>query len=106
MIFPRQPDKVSACAGSRSAGADETKVTLSIKDATVRDILDSLLVRSHSAMWLVAFRKEQPDTGFLATKSPWRSTTESEQPDLDVLARYDDPVTGRYRGDWEKKIGQ
>jgi len=103
MIYPRQPGKLSACAGSRSAGADEALVTLSLKDATAREILDALLVRSHSAMWLVVFRAEQPDTGFLETKSPWRNTTNLEQPDLDILPRFDDPATGRYRGDW--KIG-
>jgi hypothetical protein len=74
-----------------------------VRDVSVREILDTLLTSSHSVMWLVVFRDEQPGTGFLKTQSISRNTTDLEQPDWDFLAHYSDPVTGSYRGDW--KIG-
>jgi len=72
-------------------------------NASVREILDALLVRSRSAMWVVIFPTEQPETGFLKTRSPWGNGDDSEQPDWGFAAKYYDPVTGNYRGDW--KIG-
>jgi hypothetical protein len=103
IMLPRQKHAAYACAGSYGAGADETLTTLAVRDVSVREILDTLLTSSHSVMWLVVFRDEQPGTGFLKTQSISRNTTDLAQPDWDFLAHYSDPVTGSYRGDW--KIG-
>lgn len=106
IVVPRQKDAASACAGSYGVSSDETRITISMRDAPVRDILDALLVGSHSMLWLVTFRSEQPPMGFFKTKSIWRNTTELQQPDWDFLARYSDPISGSYRGDWERGIGR
>lgn len=106
VLFPRPQERATACAGSYGVSADETRVTLSLKDALVRKILDTLLVRSRSAMWLVIFRTNQSESGFLKTKSILRNATDLQEPDWDFLSRYDDPATGQFRGDWKLGLGR
>lgn len=102
-ILPRKTGVLSACAGSYGVGAGETKISVTLPDASVREILDAILPASRSMMWLVVFSSQQPEKGYLKTKSPLRNTTDFEQPDIDLVSRYHDPTTGRYRSDW--KIG-
>lgn len=97
---------VSACTGSRGISSDETLVTVSMKNAQASQILDAILLRSRSAMWLAVFPDKQPDLGFLTIKSPWRNADGRQQPQLDFLPRFDDPVTGLYRGDWKMGLNR
>lgn len=103
LMFPREKQSAHGCAGSYGAGPDEALVTLSMTDASVRQILDALLTSSRSVMWLVIFRNEQSSAGFLKTQSLEHSSVYSEGPQWSFLAHYVDPATGKYRGDW--KIG-
>jgi hypothetical protein len=103
LIFPTQKRKGSGCAGSYAAGAGDAIVTVSMDGATARQILDTLVVKSSFVMWLAVFPDQQPTSGYLKTKPPGRATTDRQQPDIDLVTRYHDPVTDSYRGDW--KIG-
>lgn len=108
MLSQRPQQGAAAYAGSYGAGADETLVTISMTDTSVRDILDAILVRSHSAMWLVTFPTGTPASasGLLRTKSILRNQSPSAELDWDFLSRYTDPATGRYRGDWKIKFSE
>jgi len=69
MMFPRQKEVPSACAGSYGVGAGEVRVTLKMDNSVAREILDALLRTSQFVMWVVVFRGEQPDAEFLKTQS-------------------------------------
>ena len=97
MIFPRKRGDEPASAGSYSGGAGDRLISLSMKNTTMRDILDALLTRSGYIMWLVVFGPHQPDSGYWKTTPPWRKTKELQQPDIDFVTRYHDPTTNRYR---------
>jgi hypothetical protein len=102
MMFPPSPtERRLACAGSYGAGAGDRLISLSMKDATAREILDAILLRSEFAIWLTVFPDKQAHIGYLQTTPPWRKTI--QQPDIDLVGRYYDPATGKSRGDW--KIG-
>lgn len=104
MIFPRQQENGLACAGSYAAGAGDTLISLSMKNATLREILDAVLVRSGFVMWVVVFGPQQTDSGYFKTTPPWRKTTDLQQPDVDFVTRYHDPTTNQYRSDWQAGI--
>lgn len=101
VMFPRQKENRSACGGSYAAGAGERRLSISMTDSSARGILDALLTRSELAMWVVVFPDQQPETGYLKTESLWGNKTDIQHPDLTLVARYVDPVTGSYRSDWE-----
>lgn len=103
IMFPKPERTPNACAGSYGVSADETKVTLAMSDASAREILDALLTKSRSMMWLVILDSQQSEKGFFKTKPLRGDTTEKEQPEITLISRYHDPTTGKYRGDW--KIG-
>lgn len=105
MIFPQQRGDGPASSGSYSGGAGDRLISLSMKNTTMRDILDALLVRSGYVIWLVVFGPQQPDSGYWKTSPPWRKTKDLQQPDIDFVTRYHDPTTNQYRGDWEAGIG-
>lgn len=101
LMIPGGKTQAAACTGSRAVSSDEKLVTLSMKNVKAWQILDAILDKSRSAMWLAVFQDQQPTTGFLKTASPWRKTADLQKLDLDFLPRFHDPATGAYRGDWE-----
>jgi hypothetical protein len=105
IILPPQKNNGSASGGSYGAGAGDTLISLSMKNATMREILDALLIRSGFVMWLVVFGHQQPDSGYWKTTPPWRKTWDDQQPDIDFVTRYHDSTTNQFRGDWKAGVG-
>jgi hypothetical protein len=75
-----------------SVGAEpgEPKITLKLRDATVADILDALVLGSARKVWVVAFSNDPNPTaaGFRRTLTPWAAfspVTDEGEPALNLL---------------------
>jgi hypothetical protein len=87
------PPKVRAAAGgigsSLAASPDESKIDLDLKNATVEDILDSLISNSDRKIWIVTFEDSfiLTETGFRRALSLWSDTRvpDHEQPVWDLF---------------------
>lgn len=95
---PRSAPRGAGEGGSYAGPVNEERVTLSIREATVRDILDKLVLTSDFKVWVVTFTGADgmTDTGFrrtatLMTSQPVR---DDEQPVWELLT-WDDARTLR-----------
>ncbi len=80
LITPRKT------AGISIGGNMDPKITLQLKDSTVQDILDALVVASARKIWIVTFSNDPTltATGFRRSMSLW-SQTPSPEPAWDLL---------------------
>ena len=78
-----------AIAGSQGANPDDPKITLQLNNATVRDVLDQIILASTRKIWVVTFLENPKPTpaGFRRTMTLWNSSpvSDDEQPVWDLL---------------------
>ena len=101
ILIPRPAEpKAQTCGGSLGIGAQEVHTTIALVNASVRQVLDALLLNSRYQMWLVIFNPNTTYNGYFGTASIFRKTSDWDQPNWDFLSRYFDPIERRERRDW------
>ncbi|HYK88555.1 MAG TPA: hypothetical protein VE398_07280 [Acidobacteriota bacterium] len=90
-IVPPQPQQGlrGGVAGSGFANIDDPKISVTLKDATVEDVLDALALASARKIWIVTFSGARALTaaGYRRTPGLWTNSPvpDDEQPVWDML---------------------
>jgi hypothetical protein len=89
------PQKVGGILGSLATSPNEPSITIKREDASVREILDSLISVSRKKIWVVTFvdSATSTTTGFDRTMTLWNHAPvpDSEQPLWDLFS-WDEPL--------------
>ncbi len=100
-------EKGGGCAGSWTVGVGDHQTTFLMRDASVREILDRLVLSAGFNIWLVTFpeAKSITEKGFYKTSSLFGPVSDSAQPMWDLLLPGFDPSTrsfppGSNRSEW------
>lgn len=95
------------CAGSMGIGRGDKKATFTLRNASLREILDQLLASADYRVWIVSFQPELRTTsrGFFVTNSVYGGQSEaSVQPRWDLLFWGFDPVRRDWNHEWKFKL--
>jgi hypothetical protein len=88
-------------AASGASNVDDPKISVTLKDATVEDILDALALTSARKIWIVTFSDSRvlTSTGFRRTLTLWNDfpIPDDEQPLWDLL-HWRDPIPATVLG--------
>lgn len=101
IVAPRVPaDTGTGSAGSVATGLGDKRVDLSLKDKTVRDVLDALSRPADYKVWIVVHSSAAPLTrgGYWRSRFVTREASETESQPVWTLIRWGyDPINNRYR---------
>ncbi len=105
IIHDPQEEKLPGGIGySWATGLGDRRVSFTLNDVTVRDILDKLCLAADFKVWMAAFpmTPEPSATGYIRSVSPW-SDQISEEPVWFLFRWGWDPVLRKPRPDWQKR---
>jgi len=95
----------SGVAGSIASGEEDRRISLTLENATVRDILDAIASATHMNVWVVAYPEKTTLTpkGFYRTLSVGGEIVPDDYQPVWVLFRWGyDPIRKEFRSDWRK----
>jgi hypothetical protein len=105
-LLPPKPqqgfERRGGVGGSGFSNSDDPKVSVTLKNATVEDVLDALALASARKIWIVTFSDARTLTaaGYRRTLGLWTSSTvpDDEQPVWDMF-HWGDPIPATVLGD-------